>query len=90
MKIYKVTWSEESSDELYVYWCATINEAIAKKETENKMLVEVHDQKPNASIQVVDFPTKLDAVIEWLNKHHDEEVDYWKSERRIYMQTQGE
>ena len=84
MKIYKVTWSEESSDELYVYWCATINEAIAKKETENKMLVEVHDQKPNASIQVVDFPTKLDAVIEWLNKNHNEEVDYWKSERRAY------
>jgi len=55
------------------------------------MLVEVHDQKPNASNQVVYFPTELEAVIKWLNEHHGEEVDYWKSERRAYIdQTQGE
>lgn len=90
MKIYKVRWSEESSDELYVYWCATKEEAIAKREAENKMLVEVHNQKPNASIQLINFPTELEEVIEWLNKNHDEEVDFWKSERRAYTdQTQG-
>jgi hypothetical protein len=91
MKIYKVTWSDMYADELYVHWCATINEAIAKREAENKMLVEVHDQKPNASIEVVYFPTELEAVIKWLNEHHGEEVDYWKSERRAYIdKTQGE
>jgi len=36
MKIYKVTWSDMYADELYVHWCATINEAIAKREAENK------------------------------------------------------
>jgi len=90
MKIYKVTWSDMCADELYVHWCATINEAIAKREAENKMLVEVYDQKPNASFEVVYFPTKLEAVIKWLNEHHGEEVDYWKGERRAYEEDENE